>query len=114
MLSTRSAPISRSFDAMVARQPDLERFVRSPVFTSEEQVKALDPILAKIGIAGLAANFLKLVAAKRRLFAIRDMVRGYRALVDENAALSGPKSPSPRLLPRRARRHQAGAEGRCR
>ncbi len=75
------------FDAMIASQPDLDRFVRSPVFTSEEQVKALGPILAKIGITGLAANFLKLVAAKRRLFAVRDMVRAYRALVDENAGV---------------------------
>ena len=75
------------FDAMVASQPDLERFVRSPVFSSEEQVKALEPILAKVGITGLSANFLKLVAAKRRLFAVRDMVRAYKALVDESAGV---------------------------
>ena len=32
-------------------------------------------------IDGIAANFLKLVATNRRLFAARDMVKAYRALV---------------------------------
>ncbi|MHB2168482.1 F0F1 ATP synthase subunit delta [Alsobacter sp. R-9] len=72
------------FAQLIATQPDVERFVRSPVFTAEEQGKALAPILAKIGVTGLAANFLKLVAAKRRLFAVSDMVRAYGALVDKS------------------------------
>ena len=38
-------------------------------------------VLDKAGIGGLAANFLKLVAANRRLFAVPDMIRGYRKLV---------------------------------
>ena len=59
---------------MVADSADLTRLVRSPVFSAEEQVKALGAVLDKAGIGGLAANFLRLVAAKRRLFAIRDMI----------------------------------------
>lgn len=70
------------FEALIASNPDMARFVKSPVFTSEDQVKALTPILDKAGIGGLAAKFLKLVAAKRRLFAVHDMVRAYSALVD--------------------------------
>ena len=70
------------FEALIASNPDMARFVKSPVFTSDEQVKALAPILEKAGIGGLAAKFLKLVAAKRRLFAVHDMVRAYNALVD--------------------------------
>jgi F-type H+-transporting ATPase subunit delta len=69
------------FNALVAESADLERLVRSPVFTAEEQGRALSPILDKAGIGGLAAKFLKMVAANRRLFAARDMVRGYAALV---------------------------------
>ena len=72
------------FAQVIATQPDVERFVRSPVFTAEEQTKALGPILEKLGIGGLAANFLRLVAAKRRLFAVSDMVRAYGALVDSS------------------------------
>jgi F-type H+-transporting ATPase subunit delta len=69
------------FDALIAESADLNRLVRSPVFSAEEQLQALGAILDKAGIGGLAAQFLKLVTSNRRLFAVRDMVRGYRELV---------------------------------
>jgi len=69
------------FDALVAGSADLSRLVRSPVFGVDEQLKALSAILAKAGITGLAANFLRVITTNRRLFALRDMIRGYRALV---------------------------------
>jgi F-type H+-transporting ATPase subunit delta len=69
------------FDALVAANPDLTRLVRSPVFGADEQLKALSAILAKAGIKGLAANFLRVITTNRRLFAVRDMIRGYRVLV---------------------------------
>ena len=69
------------FDALIADSADLNRLVRSPVFDADEQLKALSAILAKAGIGGLAANFLRVITTNRRLFAVRDMMRGYRALV---------------------------------
>jgi F-type H+-transporting ATPase subunit delta len=75
-----SASLDR-FDAIVAENPDLNRLVRSPVFSAEEQVRALSAVLDGVAIEGLAANFLKLVASNRRLFALRDMIKGYRTLV---------------------------------
>lgn len=75
-----SAALDR-FLAMLDESADLDRLVRNPVFTADEQVGAIGAVLAKAGIDGLAANFLKLVAAKRRLFAVRGMIAGYRALV---------------------------------
>ena len=69
------------FDALVSDSPDLARLVRSPVFGADEQGKALAAVLAKIGIGGLAAKFLMLVTSNRRLFAVRDIVKAYRALV---------------------------------
>ena len=69
------------FDALVAGNPDLARLVRSPVFGADEQLKALGAILDKAGIKGLAANFLRVITTNRRLFAVRDMIRAYRALV---------------------------------
>jgi len=68
------------FDAMIAGSPDLTRLVRSPVFGVDEQLKALSAILAKAGISGLAANFLRVITTNRRLFAVRGMIRSYRAL----------------------------------
>ncbi|KAF0227551.1 MAG: F-type H+-transporting ATPase subunit [Beijerinckiaceae bacterium] len=76
-----------SFTAMLDGSPDLDRLVRNPVFTADEQVAALTALLAKAKIDGLAANFLKLVAAKRRLFAVRGMIAGYRALVAEEQGI---------------------------
>jgi F-type H+-transporting ATPase subunit delta len=69
------------FDQMMAGSADLTRLVRSPVFGAEEQVRALDPLLKKAGIDGLSANFIKLVASKRRLFAIRDIIKAFDAMV---------------------------------
>ena len=68
------------FDALIADSSDLSRLVRSPVFGADEQLKALAAILDKAGIDGLAANFLRVITANRRLFAVRDMIRSYRAL----------------------------------
>jgi F-type H+-transporting ATPase subunit delta len=51
-----------TFSALVAESPDLQRFIKSPVFTAEEQVRAL--------------------TAKRRLFAISDMIRDFNKLND--------------------------------
>jgi len=69
------------FDALVAGSPDLLRLVRSPVFSTDEQLQALSVVLERAGIGGLAAKFLKLVTANRRLFSVRDMVKAFRALV---------------------------------
>jgi len=72
------------FDALVAENPDLARLVRSPVFSADEQLQALSVVLDRAGIGGLAARFLKLVTKNRRLFAAREMVRGYRELVAQH------------------------------
>ncbi len=69
------------FDALVKESPDLTRLVRSPAFGADEQGKALSAVLAAAGIQGLAAQFLLTVTANRRLFAVADMIKGYRQLV---------------------------------
>jgi F-type H+-transporting ATPase subunit delta len=69
------------FDALIADNPDLHRLVRSPLYGADEQLKALSAILDKAGISGLAANFLRVITTNRRLFAVRDMIRAFRALV---------------------------------
>jgi len=69
------------FDALLAANADLHRLVRSPVYGADEQLKALSAILDKVGIGGLAANFLRVITTNRRLFAVHGMIRGFRALV---------------------------------
>lgn len=70
------------FRAMLDESPDLRRLVRSPAFSTQEQRRALDAVLARARIGGLTANFFKLLVSKRRLFAVSEMIAGYRALLD--------------------------------
>jgi len=86
------------FEAMVKASPDLERLVRSPVFSAEVQLKALDAILAREGIEGVAANFIRLVTVKRRLFFIRQMIADYRKLYDESRGVIRAHATSARRL----------------
>src|SRR5438477_3190107 len=69
------------FDAMLADSADLKRLVRSPVFSADAQSRALGAVLDKTGISGIPANFLKVLTANRRLFAVTDVIRAFRALV---------------------------------
>ncbi|GJE56592.1 ATP synthase subunit delta [Methylobacterium thuringiense] len=75
------------FDALYNESDDLRRLVRSPAYTAEQQRPAIEAILAKAGIDGIAANFIKLTAANRRLFALPDMIRGYREKVRESKGI---------------------------
>lgn len=79
-MDTVSLELDR-FAAMIEGSADLARLITSPVFSATEQVNAVSALLAKAGISGLAANFIKLVAANRRLFALPGMISGYSALV---------------------------------
>jgi F-type H+-transporting ATPase subunit delta len=69
------------FEAMLTDSADLRRLVRSPVFAAEAQLRALSAVLDQAGISGISANFLKVLTANRRLFAVNEVIRAFRALV---------------------------------
>ncbi len=71
-----------SFMRMLDESPDLQLLVRSPAFSADDQVRALGEILSRAGIGGIAGSFLKLVAVKRRLFAVRTMIADFNKLND--------------------------------
>jgi F-type H+-transporting ATPase subunit delta len=68
------------FQGLLDGSPDLQRLVRSPVFSADEQSKALSAVLAKANVGPLAGNFLKLLARNRRLFAVADMIKSFRSI----------------------------------
>ena len=70
-----------AFRAMLDESADLRRLIRSPVIAVEDQAKGLGAVLAKAGVSPLTANFFKLIARNRRLFAVADMIRDFRALL---------------------------------
>jgi len=68
------------FQALMDESEDLRRLVASPVFSADEQQKAVSAIAAKAGLSVTVLNFLKVVAGNRRLFALPGMIRAYRAI----------------------------------
>jgi F-type H+-transporting ATPase subunit delta len=74
----------QSVAAMLDDSADFRRLVASPVFAAEDQERAIGAIAEKAGIGGLTGNFLRLVARNRRLFALRDMIRGFRQMAAEH------------------------------
>ena len=56
---------------------DLRRLVRSPVFSAEDQAKALKAVLAQMGANELTAKFVLLLAQKRRLPALTQIIEAY-------------------------------------
>jgi len=69
-----------NFQALIDESDDLKRLVLSPVFGSNEQLKAITAIIDRAGISGLAGNFIKVAASNRRLFAIPGMIRSFREI----------------------------------
>lgn len=77
-------------DALLKGSDDLMRLVKSPVFTADDQVAAIEAIMNKAKITGLAGNFIRVVAGNRRLFAIPDMLIGFRQkLAEHRSEVSG-------------------------
>jgi len=70
-----------TLEALFAASADFARLVRSPVFQASEQINALDAVFQKAGIAGIVANFAKLTAKNRRLFALPEMIVSFRSLL---------------------------------
>ncbi len=82
---------------------DLKRLVRSPVFTSEDQGRSIAAIAEKAAFSPLVANFLKVLARNRRLFAVGDISRTFLTLAarqrgEINAEISSAHSLSDEQL----------------
>lgn len=70
----------KNFQSLLDDSTDLSRLVRSPVFSADEQSRAISAVLEKAGIGGLTANFLRVVAKNRRLFSVPEMIKCYFAI----------------------------------
>jgi F-type H+-transporting ATPase subunit delta len=69
-----------AFDALLTESEDLARLGRSPIFSQQEQAKALSAVASKAEMPALASNFLQLLVKNRRLFALRNIIAGFRKL----------------------------------
>ena len=66
---------------LMAESPDLTRLIRAPVFSREEQAAGMNGVLHRMEASALTRRFILLLASKRRLFALADIIRAYGSLV---------------------------------
>ena len=67
--------------AALAASADLKEMIASPVISREEQAAAIGAIAKKMKLSGLTANTLALMAAKRRLFVLPQLVADLQARI---------------------------------
>ena len=70
--------------SLLAESADLRRLVDSPVLTREEQGRAITALAERVGFAPLTKQFLGLLAHKRRLFALPEIIAAYQAMLGEH------------------------------
>ena len=73
-----------ALDAALADSADFRNLITSPVVTREEQGAAIAAIAKKMKLSPMVANTLGLMAQKRRLFALPQLVAALRALIAED------------------------------
>ena len=64
---------------LIAESPELERLVRSPALSREDQAKGMAGVLEKGGAHALTLKFVGSVTMNRRLFIIDDMIKEFLA-----------------------------------
>ncbi|MGH6923998.1 MAG: F0F1 ATP synthase subunit delta [Propylenella sp.] len=69
-----------ALSGLIDASEDFRRLIQSPVFSADDQGRAIGAIADRAGIAGLTGNFLRLVARNRRLFVLPGIVKAYRAM----------------------------------
>ena len=72
------------FQAIFDASDDFQRLVKSPVFSADEQSRAISAILKNAEVGGLTTSFFGLIAKNRRLFAAPDMIKAFRSLAADS------------------------------
>ncbi len=70
-----------AFQRLLDESEDLRRVVRSPVISSQDQLKAISALAAKIELGEMSLNFLRVVSANRRLFTLADILKAFRGIL---------------------------------
>jgi F-type H+-transporting ATPase subunit delta len=68
-------------EAAMAESPELRDMLSSPVFSREDQARAIAAIAAKMGLGAAVANTLGLMAQNRRLFVVPALIAQIKALI---------------------------------
>ena len=70
-----------ALDAALAGSAEFKDLISSPVYTREDQGKAVTAIAVKMGLSDLSAHTLALMASKRRLFVLPQLLTVLRDMI---------------------------------
>ncbi|WP_439109617.1 F0F1 ATP synthase subunit delta [Lentibacter sp.] len=73
-----------SLENALADSVDFNNLISSPIYTREEQGGAIVALAKKMSLSPMIANTLSLMASKRRLFVLPQLVRALRAAIAED------------------------------
>lgn len=67
--------------AALAASPELSEMIASPVVARDDQARAMAAVAAKMGLSVTTANTIALMASKRRLFVLPQLVADLKARI---------------------------------
>lgn len=70
-----------ALDAALADSDDFRAFIASPVYTRSETGAAITAVAGKLGLSATTTNVLGLMASKRRLFVLPQLIASLRQLI---------------------------------
>ncbi|WP_137699826.1 F0F1 ATP synthase subunit delta [Marimonas lutisalis] len=73
-----------ALEEALAGSADFNALISSPIYTRDQQAAAVTAIANKMGLSELMSNTLSLMAGKRRLFVLPQLVRALRAAIAED------------------------------
>ena len=78
-----------TLEEAISESSDLRDLINSPIYSREEQGAAIAAIADKMGLTSVMANTLKLMASKRRLFVMGQLLAVLRTrIADENGEVT--------------------------
>lgn len=78
-----------ALDAALSESADLSNLIHSPIFTRDEQGAAITAVAKKMKLTPTVSSTLALMATKRRLFVLPQMIAGLRdMLADERGEVT--------------------------
>ena len=72
-----------SLQAMIRESDDLRTVVQSPLLSRDDQSKGMAAVFERAGAHDLTKRFVAVVTQNRRLFAVRDMIDAFNAILAE-------------------------------
>ncbi len=73
-----------ALEAALAESADLRAVISSPIYSREQQGAAMKAVAEKMGLSSLLTNTLGLMASKRRLFTLPQVVANVKGLIADD------------------------------